>query len=84
MNILILLFIAIFCPPLAVFMNWGCSGHLVLNIFLTSFVWLLGIGHAWIMIFASVVISCADSIMEFIKENGARRTYGSSIHPVTK
>ncbi|RCN47917.1 hypothetical protein ANCCAN_05969 [Ancylostoma caninum] len=55
-------------------MNWGCSGHLVFNIFLTSFVWLLGIGHAWVMIFASAVFACTENVMEFIREDaGCRR-----------
>ncbi|VDK54499.1 unnamed protein product [Cylicostephanus goldi] len=46
----------------------GCSNHLVLNIFLTGFVWLLGIGHAWIVIIASVVSACKENLMNILKE----------------
>ncbi|CAJ0603848.1 unnamed protein product, partial [Cylicocyclus nassatus] len=68
MNFILLLVIAIFCPPVAVFMCLGCSNHLVLNIFLTGFVWLLGIGHAWIIIIASVVTACKENLMNLLKE----------------
>ncbi|KAK6026637.1 hypothetical protein OSTOST_07379 [Ostertagia ostertagi] len=54
--------------PLAVYIDWGCSYHVAANIFLTSFAWVLGISHAWLMITAYSAISCKDYLMALMSE----------------
>ncbi|XGW28013.1 hypothetical protein V3C99_008093 [Haemonchus contortus] len=63
-----LMVVAIFCPPLAIYLNWGCGSHFFFNIFLTSFVWLLGIGHAWIMVTTFAILKCKDRITCFMEK----------------
>lgn len=45
--VLILLIIAIFLPPLGVFLQVGFGGHFWLSILLTLFGWIPGILHAF-------------------------------------
>ncbi|KAK7727274.1 plasma membrane proteolipid Pmp3 [Diaporthe eres] len=40
-------FIAIFIPPLAVFLKRGCGADLLINICLTILGWIPGLIHAW-------------------------------------
>ncbi|KAK5979552.1 hypothetical protein GCK32_007786 [Trichostrongylus colubriformis] len=68
MNIILLLIIAVVCPPLAVYLDWGCTYHLAVNIFLCSFAWVFGIFHAWVMVTAYSVLSCRDYIMSLMEE----------------
>jgi uncharacterized membrane protein YqaE (UPF0057 family) len=42
-----LLILAIFLPPLAVFLKRGCDVHLLLNVLLWIFTIIGGILHAW-------------------------------------
>ncbi|WKY07504.1 hypothetical protein Q1695_007176 [Nippostrongylus brasiliensis] len=65
MNLVWLFIIAVFCPPLAVYIKWGCGCHLLINIFLTGFVWVLGITHAWFMCSLSSAISFKDYLVSF-------------------
>ncbi|VDP55441.1 unnamed protein product [Heligmosomoides polygyrus] len=67
MNLPWLLILAIFCPPLAVFIDWGCSYHLAVNIFLTGFVWVVGISHAWFMCIAFSAMATASYLMKLAK-----------------
>ncbi|KJH49274.1 hypothetical protein DICVIV_04596 [Dictyocaulus viviparus] len=65
MNLLFRLFVAIFCPPLIVYIDYGMSYHMLFNVFLTSFVWLLGIGHAWALTIAFSLLSLKKSLMKY-------------------
>lgn len=40
-------FIAIFIPPLAVFLKRGCGADVLINICLTILGWIPGLIHAW-------------------------------------
>ncbi|KAI1609339.1 hypothetical protein EDD37DRAFT_163660 [Exophiala viscosa] len=43
----LLYFLAIFLPPLAVFLKTGCDSNFFINILLTILGWLPGCIHAW-------------------------------------
>ncbi|PSB15948.1 YqaE/Pmp3 family membrane protein [Phormidesmis priestleyi ULC007] len=50
MNIIVRFILAIFLPPLAVFLNSGISSAFVINILLTLLGWVPGIIHAvWVL-----------------------------------
>jgi len=50
MNKLVLILLAIFLPPVAVFLNNGAGKHLIINIILCLFFYLPGILHAlWLV-----------------------------------
>nr|CDJ85409.1 Uncharacterised protein family UPF0057 domain containing protein [Haemonchus contortus] len=68
MNTFLLMILAIFCPPFPVYKQWGCSYHLVTNIFLTCFAWVLGIVHAWMMISIYSALSCKDYLMTLMDD----------------
>ncbi|KAJ2657053.1 hypothetical protein IWW48_004704, partial [Coemansia sp. RSA 1200] len=46
----LLLILAFFLPPLAVFFKRGCSGDLLINVVLTIFGYIPGMVHAWYLI----------------------------------
>jgi uncharacterized membrane protein YqaE (UPF0057 family) len=48
---ILLCIIAIFFPPLAVFLETGCGFELLLNVILTILGWLPGVLHALFIIF---------------------------------
>lgn len=52
-NVLLEIIIAIFIPPLGVFLNRGCSGAFWLNLILTLFFFLPGLIHALVIILRS-------------------------------
>ena len=43
----LLYFLAIFIPPVAVLLKRGCGADLLINIVLTILCWLPGVIHAW-------------------------------------
>jgi uncharacterized membrane protein YqaE (UPF0057 family) len=43
----LLYFLAIFIPPVAVFLKTGCDSNFIINILLTILGWLPGVIHAW-------------------------------------
>ncbi|KAH7039428.1 hypothetical protein B0J12DRAFT_675549 [Macrophomina phaseolina] len=47
---IVLYIIAIFLPPVAVAAKRGCSGQVLINIFLDLMGWVPGILHAWYII----------------------------------
>jgi uncharacterized membrane protein YqaE (UPF0057 family) len=49
---LLLLILAVFLPPVAVFLRDGCHLQLCVNIVLTFFFWIPGVIHAWWVVIA--------------------------------
>ncbi|KAK5057837.1 hypothetical protein LTR84_011838 [Exophiala bonariae] len=43
----LLYFLALFLPPLAVFLKTGCDSNFFINILLSILGWLPGVIHAW-------------------------------------
>ncbi|KAK6752596.1 hypothetical protein RB195_003798 [Necator americanus] len=85
MCVILLCILAIFCPPLAVLFDQGCTAQFWINLLLTFLIWfvknlvvatrrihalglLQPLGHAWVIIFVSVVTTWQDNIVEFVKE----------------
>lgn len=48
---LLLVAIALFLPPIPVYIRKGCSAHLILNLALFLLAWIPGVLHAWYVIF---------------------------------
>ncbi|KIW40398.1 uncharacterized protein PV06_07602 [Exophiala oligosperma] len=46
----LLYFLAIFLPPVAVFLKTGCDSNFLINILLTILGWIPGCLHAWYVI----------------------------------
>ncbi|ELR18793.1 uncharacterized protein ACA1_150550 [Acanthamoeba castellanii str. Neff] len=48
---ILLIILAIFLPPVSVFLKRGCDIHLLLNILLWIFTWIGGVIHAtWVVL----------------------------------
>ncbi|KXT15151.1 hypothetical protein AC579_7933 [Pseudocercospora musae] len=46
----LLYFLALFLPPLAVFLKTGCGADFLINILLSILGWIPGVIHAWYII----------------------------------
>ncbi|EME88373.1 uncharacterized protein MYCFIDRAFT_181233 [Pseudocercospora fijiensis CIRAD86] len=46
----LLYFLALFLPPLAVFLKVGCGADFLINILLSILGWIPGVIHAWYII----------------------------------
>ncbi|RVX74822.1 hypothetical protein B0A52_01099 [Exophiala mesophila] len=44
---ILLYFLALFLPPLSVFLKTGCDSNFIINIALSILGWLPGVIHAW-------------------------------------
>ncbi|KHJ79737.1 hypothetical protein OESDEN_20607 [Oesophagostomum dentatum] len=51
MCVILLCILAIFCPPLAVLFDQGCTAQFWINLLLTILIWVPGVIHAfWVLL----------------------------------